>query len=66
MSKKNLSTLYVNIPHKHPLKILSEVIIFVFKSIFRKRIGFSETSPYWTSKRKRAERKYLNELLTIE
>ena len=32
------------------LLTLGEVINFVFKSTVRKRIGFSKTSIYWTSK----------------
>ena len=40
----NFSTLYTIIPHKFFLKVLSEVINFIFKSKVRKRIGISKTS----------------------
>ena len=44
------SILYATIPHKLLLKVLSKVINFLFKSKVRKRIGFSKTYIYWTSK----------------
>ena len=44
------STLYATILHKFLPKVLPEVINFAFKSKVRKRIGFSKTSIYWTSK----------------
>ena len=40
----NATTLY-----KLLIKVLSEVISFVFKSKVRQHIGFSKTSIYWTS-----------------
>ena len=51
--------LYTTIPDKLLLKVLSEVINFVFKSKVRKRIGFSKTYIYWTSKG--AGRRYFTE-----
>ena len=42
--------LYTTIPHNFLIKLLSEVINFVFKSKTRSRIGFSKTSIYQTSK----------------
>ena len=50
ISTFDFSTLYTAILHKLPLKVLSEIINFVFKSKVRKRIGFSKTLIYWTSK----------------
>ena len=46
----DFNTLYTTILHKLLLKVLSETISFVFKSKVRKRIGFSKTFIYWTSK----------------
>ena len=42
ISTFEFSILSTTIPHKLPLKVLSEVINFVFKSKFRKRIGLSK------------------------
>ena len=42
--------LYTTILHKLLLKVLSEIINFVFKPKVIKRIGFSKTFMYWTSK----------------
>ena len=50
ISAFEFSMLYSTIPDKLLLKMLSEVINFVFKSKVRKRIGFSKTQIYWTSK----------------
>ena len=44
------STFYTTILDKFLIKVLSEVINFVFKSKVRQHIGFSKTSIYWTSK----------------
>ena len=43
ISAFEFSMLYTTIPDKLLLKMLSEVINFVFKSKVRKRIGFSKT-----------------------
>ena len=40
--------LYTSLPHKLLLKVLSEVINFVFKSKVKKPTSFSKTSIYWT------------------
>ena len=50
ISAYEFSILYTTIPDKLLLKVLSEVINFVFKSKVRERIGFSKTYIYWTSK----------------
>ena len=50
ISTFHLSTLYTTIPHNLLIKVLSEVINFVFKSKNRSYIGFRKTSVYWTSK----------------
>ena len=50
ISTTDFSNLYTTIPHKVLLKVLSEVINFVFKFKSRKRIGFCKTSTYWISK----------------
>ena len=50
ISTFDFSTFYSAIPHKLLIKVLSEIINFVFKSKVRKRIGFSKTFIYWTSK----------------
>ena len=50
ISTSDFSTLYTTIWHKLLLKVLSEVIKFVFKSKVTKRIAFSITSNYRTSK----------------
>ena len=44
------STCYTTILEKLLLKVLPEVISFVFKYIVTQHIGFSKTSIYWTSK----------------
>ena len=44
------STFYTTTLDKLLIKMLSEVISFVFKSKVRQHIGFSKTSIYWTSK----------------
>ena len=43
------STFYTTTLDKLFIKVLSEVISFVFKSKVRQHIGFSKTSIYWTS-----------------
>ena len=49
ISTFDFSTLFTTILHKLLLKVLSEIINFVFKPKVRKRIGFSKTFMYWTS-----------------
>ena len=44
------STFYTTILDKFLIKVLPEVINFVFKSKVIQHIGFSKTSIYWTSK----------------
>ena len=44
------STFYTTTLDKLLIKVLSEVISFVFKSKVRQHIGLSKTSIYWTSK----------------
>ena len=46
----DFSTLYTTILHKLLLKVLSEIINFVFKPNVRKSIGFSKIFMYWTLK----------------
>ena len=50
ISTFDFSTLHTTILHKLLLKVLSEIINFVFKSKVKKRIGLSKTFIYWTSK----------------
>ena len=50
ISTFDFTTLYSTIPHDLLIKVLSEVINFVFKSKTRNSIGFLKTSIYWTSK----------------
>ena len=50
ISTFDFSTLYTTLPHDLLIQVVSELIDFVFKSKVRKKIGFSETSVYWTSK----------------
>ena len=45
----DFSTLYTTIPHKLLIEVLSNIIKFVFKSNSNKKIGFSESSVYWTN-----------------
>ena len=52
ISTFDFSTLYTTIPHDLLIKVLSEIIDFVFSSSQRNRIGFSASSVYWTSKGK--------------
>ena len=49
ISTFDFGTLYVTIPHKPLLTVLSEAISFVSESKVTKHIGFSKTSIYWTS-----------------
>ena len=48
ISTFDFSTLYTTILYKLLLKVLSEIINFVFKPKVIKRIGFSKTVMYWT------------------
>ena len=50
ISTFDFSTLYTTIPHNLLAKVLFEIVQFVFKSKVRSRLGFSNTSIYWTSK----------------
>ena len=50
ISTFNFTTSHTTILHKLLLKVLLEIINFAFKSKVRKRIGFSKTFIYWTSK----------------
>ena len=50
ISAFDFSVLYTTILHKLLLNILSELINLAFKFKVRKRIGFSKTSIFWTSK----------------
>ena len=55
VKKKSISTFecctfYTTTLDKLLIKVISEVISFVFKSKVRKHIGFYKTSIYWTSK----------------
>ena len=52
ISTFDFSTLYTTIPHAMLIKVLSEMIEFVFNSSERNKIGFSSSSVYWTSKGK--------------
>ena len=45
----DFSTLYTTIPHKLLSEVLSNMIKFVFKCNSDKKIGFSESSVYWTN-----------------
>ena len=63
VSAFEFSVLYTTIPDKLLLKVLSKVINFVFKSKVRKRIGFSKTYVYWTSKG--AERRYFTKQILV-
>ena len=46
----DFSTLYTTIPHKLLIRVLSDIIRLVFRSNTYKKIGFSESSVYWTDK----------------
>ena len=51
ISTFDFSTLYTSIPHKLLIRVLNEIVKFVFTSKRSKsRIGFSNSSVYWTSK----------------
>ena len=50
ISTFDFSTLYTTIPHKLLIEVLSNVIKFVFNSNTHKKIGFSKSSVYWTTK----------------
>ena len=64
ISTFDFSTLYTTIPHDLLTNVLSEIIKFVFKASIRKRIGFSPTSIYWTSKG--AEKRYFTQQTLID
>ena len=46
----DFSPLYTTILHNLLIKVLSEIIHFIFKLKVRSKIGFSATSVYWTFK----------------
>ena len=50
ISPFEFSILYTTVPHKLPIKELSETINFVFKFKVSKHTGIFKTSVYWTSK----------------
>ena len=50
ISTNDFSTLYTTILHNFLIKVLSDIIYFVFKSKIPSKIGFSATSIYRTSK----------------
>ena len=50
ISTFDFSTLYTTLPHHLLIKVLTEIIEFVFKGSIRNKIGFSQFSIYWTSK----------------
>ena len=52
ISAFDFSTLYTTFPHGLLIDVLSQIISFVFKSSERNKIGFSQSSIYWTSKGK--------------
>ena len=52
ISTFDFSTLYTKIPHHLLINVLSEIIDFVFKGKAKHRIGFSNSSVYWTTKGK--------------
>ena len=64
ISISDFSTLHTTILHKLLLKVLSEIINFVFKSKVRKRIGFSKTFIYWIL-RVLEEDSLLNKILSM-
>ena len=65
ISAFEFSILYITIPDKLLLKLLSEVVNFAFKSEVRKRIGLSKKYIYWTSK-ELEEDASLNKLLSTD
>jgi len=64
ISTYDFSTLYTTILHNLLIKVLSEIIRFVFKSKVRSKIGFSAASIYWTSKG--SGRRYFTEKTLID
>ena len=50
ISTFDFSTLYTKIPHNLLVKVLNEIIDFVFKGSIRNKIGFTTKSVYWTNK----------------
>ena len=50
ISTFDFTTLYTTISHNLLVKVLSEVINFVFKAKTQSAIGFSNVSVYWASK----------------
>ena len=50
ISTFDFSTLYTTLPHNLLIEVLNNLIGFVFKSTIKKKLGFSESSVYFTSK----------------
>ena len=50
ISTFDFSTLYTTLPHNLLIEVLNNLIGFVFKSTTKKKLGFSESSVYFTSK----------------
>ena len=50
ISLYNFRTFYTTISYNLLIKVLSEIINFVFKWKFPSKVGFSATSIYWASK----------------
>ena len=50
ISTFDFSTLYTTLPHNLLIEVLNNLIGFVFKSKIKKKLGFSESSVYFTSK----------------
>ena len=52
ISTFDFATLYTTLPHDLLIEILTKIINFVFDSGCRNKLGFSNTSAYWTTKGK--------------
>ena len=50
ISTFDFSTLYTSIPHNLLIDVLCNIIDFVFQGRAKAKIGFSQTSVYWTNK----------------
>ena len=50
ISTFDFSTLYTTLPHNLLIEVLNDLIGFVFKSKIKEKLGFSESSVYFTSK----------------
>ena len=50
ISTFDFSTLYTSIPHNLLINVLCNIIDFVFQGRAKAKIGFSQTSVYWTNK----------------